>query len=100
MDIKTRIDICLFQTIDMADRSFETYDVAGLGKYGTYAVTIHSYTTSTNLTDYTINCTTDEDGESVFDVIGVTHRTSHEFHKIIYFGKIKTKQTFFYNKNT
>lgn len=53
---------CHFQTIDLNDKTFDSYDVNGLGKYGTYGVTIHSYTSGANLTDYVINCTTSEDG--------------------------------------
>ena len=55
--------VSLLQTIDLPDKTFDSYDVAGLGNYGTYGVTIHSYVTGANLTDYTINCLTDEDSK-------------------------------------
>ncbi|KAL4224006.1 hypothetical protein ACF0H5_017463 [Mactra antiquata] len=48
-------------TADLSSRSYSNHDTSGLGKYGTYDITIFSYTSSSNLTKYVTTCTTSED---------------------------------------
>ncbi|XP_052256767.1 uncharacterized protein LOC127861977 isoform X2 [Dreissena polymorpha] len=48
-------------TITLEDTTFDHYDIFGLGMYASYDITIHSYTSSGNLTEYNVSCMTSED---------------------------------------
>jgi hypothetical protein len=51
-----------FQSVNLNLKTYDNYQFYGLGKYGTYNITIHSYTSVANLTSYVTTCTTAEDG--------------------------------------
>lgn len=47
------------QSLELNNKQYDSYVFYGLGEFGQYQVTIHSYTTAgDNLTDYAQNCST------------------------------------------